>query len=316
MPTALLTSSAGGHLAELVRLSRRMVDIDRFVWAVPDTEQSRSLLGESRDDWVIEPIPALGSRALVGALRLGPLAGRLIRDEQPSVVLSTGAAPAVPFLVQAARRRVPAYYVESLARLDGPSLSGRILSKVPRVEMRTQHDSLDWPGWQSVGLGLGHYRREPAEASEPLQVVVTVGTTAFDFRRLFARLAAIVPPDSTVTWQTGSSNVDGLGLVGARALVPATDLHAAMATADVVVAHAGVGSAFDALDAGRLPILVPRRQAHGEHVDDHQAEVARWLTERGLAMTVEADALDLDVLREAAGSTITRSGPPDPLVLG
>lgn len=315
MPSALLTSSAGGHLTELVRLSRRMVDVDRFIWAVPDTDQSRSLLGPSRDDWVIEPIPALGSRALAGALRLAPLAGRLIRREQPSLVLSTGAAPAVPFLVQASRRHVPAYYVESLARLDGPSLSGRILRRVPRVEMRTQHDSLDWPGWRSVGLGLGHYRREPAVRSGPLEIVVTVGTTTFDFRRLFARLAAVLPPKARVTWQTGTSNVDGLGLVDARPLVPAAELHAAMQAADVVVAHAGVGSAFDALDAGRLPILVPRRPAHGEHVDDHQAEVARWLTDRGLALTVEADELDLGILVEAAASNVTQAGPPDPLVL-
>lgn len=315
MPTALLTSSAGGHLAELVRLSRRMDDVDRFVWAVPDTGQSQSLLGPSRDDWVIEPIPVLGSRALSGALRLAPLARRLIRREQPAFVLSTGAAPAVPFLVEAAREHVPAYYVESLARLDGPSLSGRILRRVPRVNMRTQHESLDWPGWRSVGLGLGHYRRESAEAAEPFKVVVTVGTTSFDFRRLFARLVEILPPDSQVVWQTGSSNVDGLGLTGASALVPAADLHAAMAAADIVVAHAGVGSAFDALDAGRLPVLVPRRASHGEHVDDHQSEVARWLADRGLALTVEADQLDHTILGEAARSAVTQSGPPDPLIL-
>ena len=292
-----------------------MVDVDRFIWAVPEGDQSRSLLGPSRDDWVLEPIPALGSRALTGAVRLAPLAGRLIRREQPSLVLSTGAAPALPFLMQAACRGVPAYYVESLARLDGPSLSGRILSRVPRVEMRTQHESLDWPGWRSVGLGLGHYRCEPTTASSPLEIVVTVGTTTFDFRRLFARLATVLPPDARVTWQTGTSNVDGLDLEGARALVPPSELRAAMQSADVVIAHAGVGSAFDALDAGRLPILVPRRSTHGEHVDDHQAEVATWLADRGLALSIEADELDLDALAEAAASRVTQAGPPDPLVL-
>ncbi|MEM7288159.1 MAG: glycosyltransferase [Actinomycetota bacterium] len=315
MPSALLTSSAGGHLSELVRLSKRMVDVDRFVWAVPDNDQSRSLLGSSRSDWVIEPIPPLGSRALVGAARLGPVAGRLIERERPSLVLSTGAAPAVPFLLQAARRNLPAYYVESLARLAGPSLSGRILARVPRVRLRTQHDSLDWPGWRSVGLGLGHYRREAASPSGPMKVVVTVGTTTFDFRRLFVRLAGVLPSDAQVTWQTGHSDVDGLDLPGARALVPAAELHAAMAEADVVVAHAGVGSAFDALDAGRLPILVPRRSGHGEHVDDHQAEVARWLTERDLAITAEAEDLDGSVLSLAAHARVSQAGPPEPLVL-
>ncbi len=316
MPTALLTASAGGHLSELVRLSERMVDIDRFVWAVPDTAQTRSLLGPTRPDWVIEAIPALGSRALLGALRLLPRAGRLIAREEPALVLSTGAAPAVPFLVQAARRRVPAYYVESLARLDAPSLTGRILSRVPRVELRTQHESLDWQGWRSVGLGLGHYGVEDAVLPPgPLRVVVTVGTTAFDFRRLLARLTEILPSDAEVTWQTGRSTTDGLSIDDPRDTVPAAELHAAMAAANVVVAHAGVGSAFDALDAGCLPILVPRRSAHDEHVDDHQAEVAAWLAERGLALAVEADELATRHLAEAAARRVVRSGPPEPLVL-
>ena len=190
---------------------------------------------------MIEEIPPLGSRALLGALRLGPSAGRLIARERPDLVLSTGAAPAVPFLIQAARRRIPAYYVESLARLDGPSLTGRILARVPRVSLRTQHESLAWPGWTSVGLGLGHYGREEAPPrTTPLRVVVTVGTTAFDFRRLLARLVDVLPSDALVTWQTGRSTTDGLDIPDPRQSIPAAELRAAMADADVVVAHAEV----------------------------------------------------------------------------
>ncbi len=83
-----------------------------------------------------------------------------------------------------------------------------------------------------------------------------------------------------------------------------------MREADVVVAHAGVGTALAALEVGKCPVLVPRRLAHGEHVDDHQTQIAGELSRRGLALTVDADALTLDHLLEAAGRTV--GAPADP----
>lgn len=54
-----------------------------------------------------------------------------------------------------------------------------------------------------------------------------------------------------------------------------------MQTADFVVSHAGVGSIMCALQAGHTPIVFPRYKRFGETVDDHQAELAAALAERG-----------------------------------
>jgi UDP-N-acetylglucosamine transferase subunit ALG13 len=43
---------------------------------------------------------------------------------------------------------------------------------------------------------------------------------------------------------------------------------ALLRAADLVVTHAGVASIVDAVRAGHRPIVVPRRQHLGEHVDD------------------------------------------------
>jgi UDP-N-acetylglucosamine transferase subunit ALG13 len=51
-------------------------------------------------------------------------------------------------------------------------------------------------------------------------------------------------------------------------------------------------------------VLVPRRLAQGEHVDDHQTQIAHDLDRRGLAVSVEADALTHDHLIAAAGRTV------------
>ena len=63
--------------------------------------------------------------------------------------------------------------------------------------------------------------------------------------------------------------------------------------ARVVVCHAGVGSILTALEHGKPVIAVPRRKKYGEHVDDHQLEIAREL-EKERMITVVCDVGDLE----------------------
>lgn len=73
-----------------------------------------------------------------------------------------------------------------------------------------------------------------------------------------------------------------------------------------VVAHAGAGIALSALHHGTLPVLVPRRPDHGEHVDDHQLQIAGSLAEQSLATSVEADQLQWSDIVDAASSSIVQ----------
>jgi UDP-N-acetylglucosamine transferase subunit ALG13 len=63
----------------------------------------------------------------------------------------------------------------------------------------------------------------------------------------------------------------------------------AMRRADVVVAHAGVGSVLLAQQCGRRPIVVPRLGRLGEAVDDHQLHFARRMEGTGILRLVEDD---------------------------
>ena len=72
----------------------------------------------------------------------------------------------------------------------------------------------------------------------------------------------LVPDGVDVLWQTGSTDVRGLE-IDARPWLPSADLEAAIADADVVISHAGGGSALAALMNGRRPILIPRRADQG-----------------------------------------------------
>ena len=71
--------------------------------------------------------------------------------------------------------------------------------------------------------------------------------------------------------------------------------------ARAVVMHAGVGSVMIALANRKRPIVMARLSEFGEHVDDHQLELARRLEASGLVTLAESgDALS-SALAQGAG---------------
>lgn len=57
--------------------------------------------------------------------------------------------------------------------------------------------------------------------------------------------------------------------------------------ADVVIMQAGGGAVLQAVAAGKIPIVVPRRGSLGEHVDDHQVENGLALAASGRVVFAE-----------------------------
>jgi UDP-N-acetylglucosamine transferase subunit ALG13 len=155
-----------------------------------------------------------------------------------------------------------------------------------------------------------------------VRVVVTVGTTDDPFPRLIEQLLPLVSADGElaaatgrpvqVLWQTGHTPVDHLP-IAATPFLSAAELQAAMATADIVVSHAGTGTAVAALAAGRLPVLASRRHGNGETVDRHQVELGEELARRGLAVHRAPDRVVLDDLLVALGCTVRRLAAPPPI---
>ena len=301
----LLVASAGGHLTQLEWLRHRLRPGGdrRVVWATSRGPQADALPG---DDELVAT-RSIPPRDLIGVLRTVPLAVRTCRRIRPVAVVSTGSAIALAFLPVAALLGIPAIYIESATRDVGPSVTGRILRLVPRVQLRTQSPLWARGRWHHVGSVLDGFEPEPvAERPRPIRsAVVTVGTMGrYPFRRLVERLVEILPADADVLWQTGCTPVEDLDIPGHESL-PSSELRDAIAHADVVVAHAGTGTAITALEQGRCPVLVPREHAHGEHVDDHQAQTAARLQARGLAIAVRVDELRLSVLEEATRHSVS-----------
>ena len=55
----------------------------------------------------------------------------------------------------------------------------------------------------------------------------------------------------------------------------------AIREADLVICHAGAGTLFHIFQSGKVPVVMPRRKLYGEHVDDHQLELAEALAQEG-----------------------------------
>ncbi len=308
---SLLVASAGGHLEELWLLRPRLTGIgDEVTWVTWDTPQSRSLLVGADRVFVRRAKPRDPRTTLANARHALQL---LARGEWDCVV-STGSLPAVPFLTVARALGIPCHFIESAARVEDLSLAARILERVPGVRRYVQHEAVARGSWTYRGSVFDGFSAVTAPSGPLRRVVVTVGANGFDFRRMIAACRRALPGSAQVLWQTGNSDVGDLGIRTRQHLRP-EELREAMEDADLVIAHAGVGSALAALQSGHRPILIPRRRAFGEHVDDHQAELAHRLAVRGLAIACEADALTPAVIEEGLSARVIPQEDPAPFVL-
>lgn len=124
-------------------------------------------------------------------------------------------------------------------------------------------------------------------------VLAVVGTDVHRFDRLLRWLAdwhAGRPDRPRLRVQHGHSHPPDLP--DAVPFLDHAGLQRAMADATLVVSHGGPATITEARRHGRLPIVVPRDPAHGEHVDDHQQRFARRLADAGLVRLCE-DRADL-----------------------
>ena len=136
--------------------------------------------------------------------------------------------------------------------------------------------------------------------------------------RPFHRLLGLVEPlarDPRIELftQKGSAAEAFPGLPG-LAFLDKAEFERRMDWADVIVTQAGAGAISDARRVGHLPIVVPRRAALGEHIDDHQWQMAEVLSQAKLVYLLR-DGEDLgQLVWMHAGRRIARAATQMPLI--
>ena len=116
-------------------------------------------------------------------------------------------------------------------------------------------------------------------------IFVTVGTSTFPFDRLLHGVDQLGLEEELVVQYGASAVVPRAGVT--EQYMPYANVLDHMRHARAVIAHAGAGSILTALYAGRHPIVVPRRRAFAEAVDDHQFELAAQLARKGVVTMVD-----------------------------
>jgi UDP-N-acetylglucosamine:LPS N-acetylglucosamine transferase len=118
----LLVCSTGGHLLQLVSLQHAW-DGYRRAWVTFDKSDARSIL--EGEDVIYAHGPT--GRSIKNLARNLIVAGRVIRNLRPKVIVTTGAGVAVPFVWVGYALGVRVVYVESLTRINCPSLTLRLV---------------------------------------------------------------------------------------------------------------------------------------------------------------------------------------------
>jgi UDP-N-acetylglucosamine:LPS N-acetylglucosamine transferase len=92
-------------------------------WVTFDKEDARSLLAGEK----MYPCYYPTNRSLKALIINSKLAWKVLRREKPDVIISSGAAVAVPFFYLGKLLGAKTVYVEVFDRIDNPTLTGRLV---------------------------------------------------------------------------------------------------------------------------------------------------------------------------------------------
>jgi beta-1,4-N-acetylglucosaminyltransferase len=121
-----LVCSSGGHLAQLLVLRPWWSERERF-WVTFGKKDAVAALSGERSYWCHYPT----NRNAGNLIRNLLVSLRVCLRERPTVIVSTGAAVAVPFFyVGKLLFGANTVYIEVVDRLDGPTLTGRLVQPV------------------------------------------------------------------------------------------------------------------------------------------------------------------------------------------
>lgn len=117
-----LVGSSGGHLAHLYMLKSFWGDKDR-VWVTFDKEDARSLLEGEK----FYPCYFPTNRSVKNLLKNAVVAWRVLKKEKPDLIISSGAAIAVPFFYLGRLMKIKLIYIEVFDRIDKPTMTGKMV---------------------------------------------------------------------------------------------------------------------------------------------------------------------------------------------
>lgn len=128
-------------------------------------------------------------------------------------------------------------------------------------------------------------------------ILVLLGTQHNDFHRLLEEIEKNIKKGNIkeeVIVQAGFTKYKSENMKIFN-MVPKSELEKLVDKADLIITHAGVGSIEMSLEKNKKVIAVPRLKKYGEHVNDHQKEIAQEFSKKGWIIGID----DVKFLGEA-----------------
>ena len=113
-------------------------------------------------------------------------------------------------------------------------------------------------------------------------IFVTVGTHEQPFNRLIKKVDDLVADGAIqekVVMQTGFSTYKPKHCE-AHKMMSFDEMQQNLKDARIVITHGGPSSFIEALQFGKVPIVVPRQEKYHEHVNNHQVDFTKLIAER------------------------------------
>lgn len=126
-----IVCSAGGHLSEVRELLPALEDFEVF-YVTYDTPTTADLPG------TVYRFPDTGARPHLLMTNLLKFL-RILKDEAPDVLLSTGAELAIPFFYLGKLLEIHLIFIESWTRIDNPTFTARAVYPITDVFL------VQWP---------------------------------------------------------------------------------------------------------------------------------------------------------------------------
>lgn len=120
-----LVGSSGGHLTHLYMLKPFWEDKER-IWVTFDKEDARSILANEK----MYPCYYPSNRSLKALFINTIVAIKVLSKEKPNLIISSGAASAVPFFYLGKLFGAKTIYIEVFDRIDKPTLTGKLVYPV------------------------------------------------------------------------------------------------------------------------------------------------------------------------------------------
>lgn len=120
-------------------------------------------------------------------------------------------------------------------------------------------------------------------------IFVTLGTQKFQMNRLIKAVDDLAGSDKVKEVfyvQTGVSNYKPKNCMFTD-FMDSAKYEETIQSCSLLITHAGVGTIDTGIKAGKPVIVVPRLEKYGEHVDDHQTQIAKAFSEKGCVLCCE-----------------------------